>query len=111
METVVFTEPGSRADSYSTETVKDDWGNPVTVLTRSMLVEPIASTEPLQDGRQAVIVGLRLYLPNERITVQPSWRATVRGKTWKVEGTPAEWDWGYSPDDAGTVVQVGRTDG
>ena len=111
MEAVTFVEAGTRTDPYSQETVKDDWGNPVPVLTRLMLVEPMASTEPLQDGRQAVIVGYRLYLPAERVTVDPSWRAVVRGETWPVAGRGAEWGWGFTEGDAGSVVQVGGTDG
>lgn len=111
METVTFLEAGARVDPYSQETVKDDWGNPTPVLTKLMLVEPLASNEPLQDGRQAVIVGYRLYSLRERFTVDPSWRAQVRGEVLAVDGKPAEWDWGFTPGAAGTVVQVGRTDG
>ena len=111
MESVTFVEAGTRTDPYSQETVKDDWGNPVTVLTVDALVEPIAASEPLQDGRQAVIVGYRLYVPDVRVTVSPSWRAVVRGATWGVDGKPAEWDWGFTAGDAGTVVQVGGTSG
>lgn len=110
METVVFLEAGSRVDPYSSETVKDDWNNPVTVLTRSMLIEPIAATEPLQDGRQAVIIGFRLY-DRQVIDVDPSWRAQVRGVTLKVDGRPAQWTWGFTSGDAGTVLQVGTTSG
>lgn len=108
-EPVDFLEAGTRADPYSGESVQDDWGNPVTVLSGSAAVEPIASDEPVQDGRQAVIVGYRLYF-TEALSVDSSWRASVRGEVFNVDGKPAVWrnPWGAL---TGTVVQVGRTSG
>lgn len=109
-EPVEFLEAGERSDPYSSETVKDDWGNPVTVLATAGGVEPIASSEPVQDGRQSVIVGFRLYLPGI-VDINPAWRARVRGEVLQVDGLPAQWQSPFTGWEAGTVVQVGRTDG
>ena len=59
-EPVTFYEAGTVSDPYSGEDGQD-WDNPVPVLSAAAGVEPLASQEPLQDGRQAVIVGYRLY--------------------------------------------------
>jgi hypothetical protein len=109
-ERVDFLEAGEREDPYSETAVKDDWENPVTVLTAAAAVEPLASDEPLQDGRQAVIVGYRLYLPGN-VSVDPSWRVSVRGELLSVDGKPAVWQSPFTGWAPGTVVQVGRTDG
>lgn len=109
-EPVVFKEAGSRTDPYSNETVKDDWDSPTTVLSDAGGVEPLASTEPVQDGRQSVIVGYRLYFDHE-VTVSPEWRALVRGDLCPVEGKPAVWVSPFTGWMAGTVVQVGLTSG
>lgn len=109
-EPVTFLEAGAVENPYSGEFEKTDWDNPTTALEARAAVEPIASTEPLQDGRQAVIVGYRLYFDGE-VTVDPSWRAVVRGDTCDVQGKPALWRNPFTGWTAGTVVQVGLTRG
>lgn len=108
-EIVQFLSGGTATDPYSGDTVYDDWDNPTTVLTLSGGIEPIASDEPLQDGRQSVIVGYRLYLPGAQ-AVMPWWRALVRGEVFNVDGRPAVWYNPFTGWSPGTVVQVGRTD-
>jgi hypothetical protein len=73
-------------------------------------VEPIASDEPAEDGRQAVIVGYRLYLPGT-VAVDRSWRALVRGDLLPVDGRPAQWRNPFTGWEPGTVVQVGGVNG
>ena len=109
-EPVTFIEAGAVDDPYSGEPTKSDWDNPTTVLEQPAAVEPIGSTEPLQDGRQSVIVGYRLYFDSE-VTVDPAWRAVVRGDTCEVQGKPALWRSPFASWTAGTVVQVGLTRG
>ena len=107
-ETVVFTQAAVRTDPMSGEDVRDDWDNATTVLTEVCAVEPLGSDEPLQDGRQSVVIGYRLYFDHD-VTIDREWRATVRGDTLEVQGRPAEWlmdTW-----EAGTVAEVRFTDG
>ena len=108
-EPVTFYEAGAVSDPYSGED-EQDWDNPVPVLSAAAGVEPLASQEPLQDGRQAVIVGYRLYF-DSAVSVDRLWRCDVRGERWKVNGMPALWRNPFTGWEAGTVVQVGRTDG
>lgn len=107
-EPVTFYAAGTASDPYSGETT-DDWANPVAVLTDAAGVEPLSSQEPVQDGRQAVIVGYRLYFDHP-VTVDRLWRVDVRGERWKVEGRAAAWRNPFTGWEAGTVVQVGGTD-
>ena len=107
-EPVTFYEAGAVSDPYSGED-EQDWDNPVPVLSAAAGVEPLASQEPLQDGRQAVIVGYRLYF-DHLVTIDRLWRVDVRGERWKVEGRAASWRNPFTGWEAGTVVQVGGTD-
>jgi len=109
-ERVTFKAAGARTDPYSGETIEDDWDHPVVALTASAGVEPLGSTEPTQDGRQSVIVGYRLYF-DSLMAVDRLWRCEVRGELWPVAGRPAQWKSPLTGWEAGTVVQVGGTDG
>lgn len=109
-EPVVFTSAVLTADPYSGETIREDWTTPTVQLSTTAGVEPVGSEEPTQEGRQAVIVGFRLYLPGI-VDVKPGWRVTVRGDTYRVDGQPAQWRSPFTGWEAGTVVSCGRTDG
>lgn len=109
-EPVSFISPTLVVDDYSTETDSEDWGSPVTELETTCGVEPIASEEPLQDGRQAVIVGYRLYF-DHIVGVDPDWRCVVRGATLRVQGRPADWRSPFTGWAPGSVVEVRWTDG
>lgn len=109
-EPVTFLRAGERTDPYSGEVVADDWSAPVVALEDVAGVEPIASDEPLQDGRQSVITGYRLYLDHEA-PVDPSWRVEVRGDVLAVQGRPARWRSPFTGWEAGTVVEARWVDG
>jgi hypothetical protein len=109
-ETVTFQQAGSKANPYNPDEPVDDWDNPTTALVDQAGVEPLASTEPAQDGRQSVIVGYRLYF-DHIVSVDRLWRCVVRGEAFPVAGRPAVWKSPLTGWEAGTVVQVGGTDG
>jgi hypothetical protein len=109
-EPVIFRAAGEVTDPYSGETVRTDWDSPDDMLTDAAGVEPIASDEPAEDGRQSVIVGYRLYFDHE-VEVDRTWRVLVRGELLPVDGSPAVWRSPFTGWSAGTVVQCGRSDG
>ena len=109
-EPVTFLRAGERTDPYSGEVVADDWSAPVVVLEDVAGVEPIASDEPVQDGRQAVIVGLRLYFDHP-VWVEAEWRVQARGDVLHVQGRPARWRSPFTGWEAGTVVEARWVDG
>ena len=109
-ETVTFLAAGTVEDEYG-NTV-ESWDSPTTVLTKSGAgVEPRPTPTELHDSRNAVTSGYTLYWPGEVFDVDPQWRAVVRGETWQVLGEDAQWVSPFTGWQAGTVVQVGRTDG
>jgi len=109
-ESVVFKAAGTKPNPYNPDETLEDWGNPTDALTTGAGVEPIASTEPAEDGRQSVIVGYRLYFDHV-VSVDRAWRCEVRGELWPVAGRPAVWRSPLTGWEAGTVVQVGGEDG
>ena len=109
-EAVQFISPTLVLNDYSGEVESEDWDTPIVELADSCGVEPIASDEPVQDGRQSVIVGYRLYF-DHLVTVDREWRAVVRGDTLRVQGRPAGWRSPFTGWEAGTVVEVRWTDG
>lgn len=109
-EAVQFISPTLVLNDYSGEVESEDWDNPFVELEGACGVEPIASNEPAEDGRQSVIVGYRLYF-DRMVTVDREWRAVVRGDVLRVQGRPAGWRSPFTGWEAGTVVEVRWTDG
>ena len=109
-EPVTFYAAGVVTDPYSGENEATDWGNSSVALVDSCGIEPVASSEPQQDGRQAVIVGYRLYFDHV-VDIDRLWRCEVRGDMCKVNGRPAQWRSPLTGWAAGTVAEVGFTDG
>lgn len=105
-EPVTFKAAGVKANPYEPDEPLEDWTNPTTALAEQAGVEPIASTEPAQDGRQSVIVGYRLYFDHV-VSIDRLWRCEVRGETFPVAGRAAVWKSPLTGWEAGTVVQVG----
>lgn len=105
-EAVDFLEPGTRTDPYSQETVKDDWANPVTVLSDSCGVAPAGSTEALVDGAKPVDWDYDLIF-DHLVTVDRSWRVRVRGEVLNVTGKPQQWRSPFTGWEAGTLVKAG----
>ena len=108
-EEVVLLTAGTKTDPYSGEPV-EDWDDPTeTPLMTSWPPEPRPSSEPVQDARNAVTSGFTLYF-DDWPAITPQNRMRVRGREYDVLGEPAEWRW-PTGEVAGSVVQVGRTEG
>lgn len=101
-EAVVVQSPGTSTNAYG-DTV-DDWGSATQrTVTTTAPPEPRPSTEPVQDARNAVVNGWTLYLPpGDPITNRD--RVVVRGQTYPIQGTPADWG-------VGVIAQAYRTEG
>lgn len=109
-ETVTFLAAAEVEDDYG-NTV-ESWDSPTTALVKEHAgIEPRPSGEANIEDRNAVTSGFTLYWMGEVFDVKPTWRAVVRGETWQVLGDEAGWVSPFSGWSAGTVVQVGRTDG
>jgi hypothetical protein len=108
-ESVDVLTAGAVTDPYSGET-REDWGTATQVtVTTSWPLEPRPSGEPVQDARNAVTSGFTLYFDHwPDITARN--RIRVRDTVYDVLGDPAEWRW-PNGSVAGSVVQVGRTEG
>jgi hypothetical protein len=109
-EPVVFVSPTVVLNDYSGEVEGEDWDTPVTELSTTCGVEPIASEEPPQDGRQSVIVGYRLYF-DHIVEIDPDWRCVVRNSPLRVQGRAADWRSPFTGWAPGSVVEVRWTDG
>lgn len=109
-ETVTFLAPGTSTDEYGNET--QDWDNPTTALVKDHAgIEPRPVATENYDNRNAITDGYTLYWPGDVFEVDPTWRVTVRGKTWDVLGPEAGWVSPFTGWQAGTVVQVGGVNG
>jgi head-tail adaptor len=109
-ETVTFLAPGTTEDEYGNHV--ETWDDPATALVKPhAAVEPRPSGEANVEDRNAVTSGFTLYWSGDVFDVDPTWRAVVRGETWNVLGDSAGWVSPFTGWRAGTVVQVGRTDG
>lgn len=103
-ETVTRKRGTPTSSPYSGQNTDLSWTSPSTLdIVTVAPSEPRLSAEPLEDARNAVVVGWTLYLPSgSDVTAQD--RMTVRGQDYPVEGDPAEWGMGL-------VVQTIRTEG
>lgn len=107
-ETVVRLRAAStRINPYSAAEVLD-WTVPpleADIVTLAP-AEPLTSTEPVLEARNAVLSGWRLYLPHgSDVTAYD--RVRVRGVDHDVVGIASDW----LGSGAGLVVQVTRTEG
>ena len=101
-ETVTRQRPGTTADRYGDTTL--DWATPTEATYTARGVEPVSSSED-NDGRQAVITGLRVYLDGDADVLAGD-RLVVRGVTWEVDGSPADWRSPWGSDVGGVVVAL-----
>lgn len=108
METVTRQRPGTTTDR-DRNTV-ESWASPSTATYTVRGVEPVSSTEDNSEGRQAVITGYRLYLDSDADFL-PGDRAVLRGTTYDVDGTPADWRSPRGTAVGGIVVAIKQMEG
>lgn len=107
-ETVIRQRATTTTDRYNNSV--PDWTTPETVTLTARGVEPTSSTEDDRDGRQAVITGYRVYL-DSGADVLPSDRVVLRGVTYEVNGTPADWRSPWGTNVGGVVVALKKFTG
>lgn len=108
METATRLRPSTTTDRYGD--VTDNWASPSTAVLTVRGVEPVSSTEDNRDGRQAVITGFRVYLePGSDVAAGD--RLVLRGTTYDVDGTPADWRSPWGTNVGGVVVALKATEG
>jgi head-tail adaptor len=85
-----------------------NWTSPAEITLTVRGVEPVSSIEE-SGGRQAVITGYRVYLdPGSDINAGD--RAVMRGATYEVDGTPADWRSPFGSEIGGIVVTLKHID-
>lgn len=110
-----FGEPVIRQRREQTGT--DRYGNPVyeyedTALDEHAAFDPGGSREPVEQGRDPVVTTPKLYFPGTWPDLVESDRVIVRGQTYTVQGTPAEWLGPFAgPAIGGLVVELQRLTG
>lgn len=77
-------------DRYSGEQTGISWKAPDALDIPGCGFNPGGSSEPTQDGRNAVITRPEVYAPADA-DVTAADRLVVRGDTYQVDGKPAEW--------------------
>lgn len=94
-DTVTILTAVAVLDPYSGEPTRLDWTAPTGVQVVGVGIAPRSSTEPNQDARTAVIVGLTVYLPagtvvsaSDRVRIDTGYYA---GRTFMVDGEPGAW--------------------
>ena len=78
-----------------TQSGTDSYGDPIYTETSTAiapaLFAPGGPQEPLEPGREPVVMAPTLYWPNEWPDVIASDRLTVRGVTFEIVGQPQDW--------------------
>lgn len=89
-ETITRLRAALGVDPYSGEAVLLDWDNAAELSIEGCGFDPGGSSEPTQDARNAVVTKPTVYAP-AGVDVVAGDRIVVRGVTYAVEGTPADW--------------------
>lgn len=113
-ETVTRLRAAMILDPYSGEATQaawDDEANPPSSLAiEGCAFNPGGSTEPTQEGRNAVITRPEVYAPADADVLAGD-RLVVRGLTYDVEGDPADWRSPFTGWQPGLVIALERVSG
>jgi hypothetical protein len=96
-------------DPYSGEATDVDWSTPDELELLGGF-NPGQSSEPLQDARNAVTTQPEFYT-DFGSDVLAGDRLVVRGKTYDVDGDPADWHSPFTGWEPGMVIPLKRTEG
>lgn len=108
-ETVTRQRAQTHTDRYGA-TVRD-WSLPPTEATLTdCAFNPGQSSEPVQDARNSVITQPEVYAPSGS-DILPGDRLVVRGKTYDVDGQPADWRSPFTGWTPGLVVALKIVEG
>lgn len=109
-ETVTRLRGTPKLDRSSGETIGTDWTAPAALAIEGCAFDPGNSTEPLQQGRNAVVTQPAVYAPFG-VDVLAGDRLVVRGRTWQVVGDPGDYRSPFSGWEAGTVIHLEAVSG
>ncbi len=97
-------------DPYSGEETDLDWSNPAALEIPGCAFDPGSSDEPLAQGRNAVITQPRLFVA-AGVDVTARDRLVVRGRTWQVDGDPADFRHPMTGWHPGVVINLKAVNG
>jgi hypothetical protein len=97
-------------DPYSGEATGIDWATPDELDIPGCGFNPGESSEPLRDARNAVLTQPAVYAPFGSDVLAGD-RLVVRGGTYDVDGTPADWRSPFTGWEPGMVIPLKRTEG
>lgn len=109
-ETVTRLRATPATDPYSGEATGLDWDAPDELDIDGCGFNPGQSSEPLQEARNAVTSQPEVYAPFGSDVLSGD-RIVVRGKTYDVDGEPADWRSPFSGWSPGMVIVLKRVEG
>lgn len=110
METVEVIRAGVTVDPFSGEEIAEDWNNPTVTVVPNCIIEPRTTSEPVPNGRTAVITGYTVHMPyGSDVTAKD--RVRLYGETWNVDGYPFKWKNAFTGHEFGLEVQLKKVDG
>lgn len=109
-ETAVRQRATTSVDPYSGEATGPDWTTPDSLDIPGCAFDPGGSTEPLEQGRTAVITQPTVYAPFGA-DVRAGDRLVVRGRTWEVDGDPADYRSPFTGWEPGTTIKLKVVEG
>lgn len=87
------------------------WDNPHRLDFPGCAVAPRTEDEERERGRQGVIIGWTVYIPQVPADVRFDDRMEIPAGVFEVEGDPGPWHNPYTGHQPGTVVNLRRVDG
>lgn len=109
-ETVVRQRATSADNPYSGEAGDTDWTTPGLLTITGCAFDPGGSLEPTEQGRTAVITQPTLYAPPNSDVLAGD-RLVVRGRTWDVDGDPADWRSPFTGWEPGMAIKLKAVEG
>ena len=109
-ETVTRQRGTPITDPYSGEATGISWATPTLLTLPGCGFNPGQSSEPVQDARNAVITRPEVYAPFGSDVLAGD-RLVIRGDTYEVDGTPADWRSPFTGWESGMVIPLKRTEG
>lgn len=104
-ETVIRQRATIVVDPYSGEPGDTDWTNLSVLTIVGCAFDPGGSLEPTEQGRTSVITQPTVYAPPGSDVLAGD-RLVVRGRTWDVDGDPADWRSPFTGWEPGMVIKV-----
>lgn len=105
---VVLRAPAGDKDRYGNAT--RDWPSATRRDVAGCAVAPRNVPEDTGEGRQAVTIGLTVYMP-PGADVLATDRVECRGRVYEVDGEPSLWVSPFAPEAFGIEVALRQTEG